>query len=127
MIQIYLVAVQRVLLNTAKDGKRLQIDVLNTAKYDKGPYNPNPDLTLIYSSLSFFVLICFQVLCCSLRCLVDQFKVLCRFLQCSVNLRSFVVFQSFAISSRTAVQRSKTTAPASTSVEYKKILLNNYK
>ena len=42
-----------------KHCKGLQVDVLNTAKYDKGLDNPNPclTLTLIQSRLSFFVMV----------------------------------------------------------------------
>ena len=64
-----------VLLNTAKDDKGLQIDVLNTAKNDKGLDNPNPNPNL--ESFVVFAMVWFQVLCRSLRCLVDQFEVFC--------------------------------------------------
>ena len=48
---------------------------------------------MVPNPLSFFVVVWFQVLCRSLRCLVDQFEVLCR---------SFAVFsKSFAVFSRT--------------------------
>ena len=54
-------------------------------------------------------MVLFQVLCRSLRCLVDQFEVFCRTLWCLVRpCRSFAVFKSFAVFSRTGL--SVTTA-----------------
>ena len=52
----------QVLLNTLKEQQGTIKDLLNTAeyRYDKG--SDNPKLTLIYSPLSFFVMVWFQVL-----------------------------------------------------------------